>query len=195
MDAFKHIADLHGLLPQPLSLDPLIAKWTIEFDRPEMLDEYIRRTGYGLLKPSDKTGEEVAEANRPPAMPVRTHMDNMSWRRDREWGKDTEEENIISRPMMWQAVRANAPAVMKYLAGPGPLAAYQAYVSAHEDEQAQKIREVLEKESDIRVRLGWGLDALNESSLAVAVIFDNLAVAKLLFELAPESTAECIHAR
>ncbi|KAI0059321.1 ankyrin [Artomyces pyxidatus] len=193
MDAFRHVLDLHGCLAIPVALDPKIALWAIQHDRPDILDEYIRRTGYGLGEIPDTT----TETRKGPPVVQKWIPDYRSWRRRNvtEYGRDQREEKLVARPIVWQAVNAGATAVLEYMAGPRPLDAIREHLVSKDDERARAMRKIIENEDELRIRWGWRMNVLNESALTVAILSDRLDMVQKLFELAAEDTTIALHAR
>jgi len=48
LEAFVHIVNLYQTLPQVIKMESAVMAIILEKDQPEILDEYIRRTGSGI---------------------------------------------------------------------------------------------------------------------------------------------------
>ncbi|KAI0059341.1 ankyrin [Artomyces pyxidatus] len=192
IDAFKHVLDLHQCLSVPVSLDPKIALWAIEHDRPAMLDEYIRRTGYGLGEIEEPTAPEP-----PKGPPVhRRAQDYRGWRRKpMDYGLDAKDEKTLERPIVWQAIKAGAAGVLEYMASPQPLAAIREHISSTDGFRARNMLKIIEDEDELSVRWGWKANDLNESALTVAILCNRLDMIEKLFKLAPEDMILALNAR
>ena len=61
-EAFVQIADLFKALPKPLELPAMAIQWILQYDRPTMLDELIRRSGVGIELPEESHDDEEEES-------------------------------------------------------------------------------------------------------------------------------------
>jgi hypothetical protein len=195
LETFVHIADLYTTISEPLDhtgiLEAIIAK-----DRAEILDEFIRRTGSGLdaVLASDDGDAHTAQSksNLYPGLSVHGKK-----RKDlaRKNDPNATQREIFVVPLLWKAVRAHALAIVTYLSGERPLAAYRFYFSTKSDERAERLRRTANLESVLPEWLGWQMSALNESPLTAAVLGNELDMIKILFETSPKLMRTALHER
>ncbi|KAJ6520371.1 hypothetical protein C8R45DRAFT_58736 [Mycena sanguinolenta] len=184
LEAFVNIANLYRYSTPPIDLgaDPSLLAAIFAKDRPEMLDEYIRRTGVGIDIPAAEETEapqaedpqndgytglsfhgrkrpDLARQNAPVVVPV------------------VEELTV---PFLWQAAAAGACEIVKYLAGDRPLLAYRFYSLSNSDARALGLRQVDDLKKLLPQWLGWVITPLGETPVFAGVQSKSLAVIEAL---------------
>jgi hypothetical protein len=111
LDSFVHIADLYESLPQSVEL-PDLMETILEGDQPQILDEYIRRTGNGI----DITGAQESAKIGP--IPIAINDENKIYLGLNVHGKKrvdlakkndpnaTGYDSPTTTPLVWRAIMA-----------------------------------------------------------------------------------------
>ncbi|KAF4615928.1 hypothetical protein D9613_011323 [Agrocybe pediades] len=211
LDAFVHIADLYKTLPQPLDIGEDVFTTILNQDQPEIMNEYIRRTGAGINVAHVKKDSGDAE------IPVITNDANKIYlglnvhgekRMDLAKKNDPDAVNTNNQqediPIVWQAARNKSAEIVKYLASNRPLEAYKFYSMSSSSSKALWLRQVLSSkngttsadlEKKISEWLGWGINSLGESPLAAGILSHDLNMIKLLAKLRPELFKESLQTK
>jgi hypothetical protein len=197
MEAFVKICDMYKFLHAEEELDEDVLKQILQWDRVEMLDEYIRRTGSGIdVKATRKEGEVE-----PPVEPKKKLYLGLTVhgkkRADlaRKHDPDAVDNDQLSAPLLWRAASVGARTIVEYLAGERPLAAYRYYSVTHSDAFASRIRASSDLETILPKWIGWDVDILNESPFTAAIFGDNLDLVKTMFKKQPQLMKSCLHNR
>jgi hypothetical protein len=197
-EGFIKIADLYKALPDPIEFGPNLLLQIIIMDRPEMLDEYIRRTGLGInIMAAHKEGEEdvpVFNDKNKVYLGLSVHGKK---RMDLAKKNDPNADHLDREdfPLLWKASLAGAQGIVDYLSGDRPLAAYRFYFSSSSEERAGKLRQTANLDQVLPEWLGWTINQLGESPLTAAVLGKNLALVKKLFAKSPRLMASALHER
>lgn len=216
LEAFVQIANLYQSLTQPLELEAegtLVA--IITHDQPDILDEYIRRTGSGVnIEGARKqAGMKQGEGE----LPVITNDENKLYlglnvhgkkRMDLARKNDPNAMNnveVTMFPLVWRAAILGAKDIVNYLATDRPFTAYKFYATTHSDPKAIWFRRLLGKkdvkktENDLEARLpawlGWCINSLGESPLAAAIIGNKVEIVKLIAKLEPGLVAQALQTK
>lgn len=197
LESFVQIANLYESLPQPIELPDLIDT-ILEQDQPQILDEYIRRTGKGI------NITDAQESTKIGPVPVAVNDKNKIYLGLNVHGKKRTDlakksnpnatagyGSTIEKPLVCRAIGEKASAIISYLASDGPLSAYRHYASVHSDSKAIWFRRLGtddggELEKWLPKWLGWSCDGIGESPLAAAIITGRLKMVKLVAELKPQ---------
>ncbi|KAH9944572.1 ankyrin [Amylocystis lapponica] len=184
-EAFVQIAELYKALPKPEPLPDYTLTWILQHDRPNMLDEFIRRTGAGFdfeaESESDNSPTETTHSKK-----SKTYLGLSVHGKKRKDLALKNDPNApppargFSPPLLWNAAKEGALEVIQYLSGVQPLAAYQYYASTHSDECARHIRRVSNLASVLPALLGWTTNPLKESPYTAAVAATKLDALKAL---------------
>jgi len=213
LDAFKHIGDLYNALPQPLEIGKDIFNVILDHDQPDILDEYIRRTGAGInVAQVNKEGEGSA-------IPAIVNDQNKIYLGLNVHGKkrmdlakkndpdaavtNTSQEEI---PLVWDAIRKKSAGILKYLSTNQPPAAYKYYSISNSSAKAIWLRRLLsanqslpstavDPEQKISEWLGWTINSLGESPLFAGILSHDLNTIKLLAKLKPALFAESLQTK
>ncbi|KAH8991543.1 hypothetical protein EDB92DRAFT_1945881 [Lactarius akahatsu] len=165
-------------------------------DRPEMLDELIRRSGVGIPIPSKAVkGSAVV----PKASEERVYLGlKVGGKRRADLAKHKQAQRkalTYNYNLLRSAIGSGATKIVDYLAGPRPIAAFIHYVETHNDDIVQYLTGIDNLGAVLPDLLGWKPDELNESPLLCAVIDDRIDVLKQLFTLKPNLMEEALHLR
>ena len=199
LEAFVHIANLYQTLPEAIEVEQGIMDTILEEDQPEILDEYIRRTGSGIdLKSNQKDSGDtdmITAVNDQNKIYLGLNVHGKK-RADLARANDpdaTYYEQPFEIPILWKAAKAKAKAVVEYLAGDRPLTAYRFYASTHSDERAIWLRRMTDLDKHLATWLGWTMNDIGDSPFMAAIIGNDLDTIKLLFQKAPQMMAPTIH--
>lgn len=199
LEAFVHIANLYQTLPQVIEMEHWHVMTTIlEEDQPDILDEYIRRTGSGIDMASNKkdSGDTGVTAAVNDENKVYLGLNVHGKKRAdlaRANDPNADDETSFEIPILWKAAKAKAKAVVEYLAGNRPLTAYSFYASTHSDERAIWLRRTTDLEKLLPTWLGWTVNNMGDSPFIAAIAGNDLDVIKLLFQKAPQLMATTVH--
>ncbi|KAI0059307.1 ankyrin [Artomyces pyxidatus] len=198
-EAFVNIIDLYPAIG--LSIWPgATLSHLIQEDRPEMLDEFLRRTGAGI-----SITVEVDEAGNTPAQKGVPKAEQRVYRGLNVGGKKMQQlpepqgRRKIDIPnryiLLREAIHVGASKIVGYLAGPRPLAAFQHYAASHSDDRALYIRQIEDFESVLPKQLGWEINERNESPLTSAILYGQFDLLKKLFEYQPNMMTTAMNLR
>ncbi|KAI9060760.1 ankyrin [Trametes sanguinea] len=200
-EAFVQIADLYKSLPTPGTLPEIALSWALSYDRPEMLDEIIRRTGKGIYAETPEEEEEETvdhDSTKPTRPPAKVYLGlNVHGKKRKDLAQKADPDapsatDNFRLPILWEAAHKGAIGVLRYLATERPTAAYDYYAAAHSDKTAKYIRRIRD---DIPQKLGWTSNQLNESVVTAAVIGNQLEVLKALVDLRPAEMQSALMSR
>jgi hypothetical protein len=194
-EAFVHTLDLHDFAGTRITINSGVYNLVVTLDRPEMLDEFIRREGVGIVMPSD--GEEgrledlkVSEERVYLGLPVggQRHAGISNHKLLKHFSYNFYD-------FLRTAIRSGATKVIDYLAGPRPIAAFMHYAETHDDKTAKYLKSIDNLDAVFPELLGWQPDGMNETPLLCAVINDRLDILKQMFALKPSLMEEALYLR
>ncbi|KAF7337713.1 Ankyrin repeat protein [Mycena sanguinolenta] len=186
LEAFVNIANLyrHSSPRIELDADPSLLAAIFAKDRPEILDEYIRRTGIGIGIPAAAGTEALLVV---PEDPKNDRYPGLSFHGRKRPDLARENDPVIvpvveelTLPLLWQAASAGACEIVKYLAGDRPLSAYRFYSLSNSDERALGLRQVEHLEQLLPRWLGWVITPLGETPLFAGIESKSLGVIRTL---------------
>ncbi|KAF6743504.1 ankyrin repeat protein [Ephemerocybe angulata] len=196
-ERFKNIAALYQGLSPPVDLGPYLLDTILRVDSPEILDEYIRISGYGL----DFEAAKKATAHLPPIVNDENRVylglnvhgkkrADLAQKNDpSSWGHT----NAWATPIVWKAAQAGSLNIIQYLATDKPLAAYKHHATAFSDIRAEQLRRTPDLDSVISSWLGWNISTLGESPLTAATNGLSLPAIKTLFSTMPQFMKTTLH--
>ncbi|KAI0255298.1 hypothetical protein BJV78DRAFT_1151713 [Lactifluus subvellereus] len=196
-EAFICALDLYESAGVALGPNAGLYQLVMTLDRPDMLDELIRRSGVGIPIPSNVSKSPDANAKKDVEERVYLGL-KVGGKRptDIVQQKQTRHKPITyNYDLLRGAIASGATKVVEYLAGPRPLAAHAHHAVTHSDDMAQYLKSIDNLEAALPDLLGWQVDELNESPLLCAVINDRLDILKQLFALKPNLMEEALHQR
>ncbi|KAJ3987613.1 ankyrin repeat protein [Lentinula detonsa] len=192
-EAFIHIANLYKLTEPPIELaQDYILDAILAADQPDMLDEYIRRTGCGIYLESqdDEEEEKIIHA---------TNDKNKIYlglsvhgKKRKDLARQNDPSNIHQdqdqdTPILWRAILLSpALQIIEYMTSTRPLEAYQFYAMTSSNELGFRLRHMTDLEKVLPHRLGWCINLLGESPLTAAILSKRLNVIKLLVAKNPK---------
>ena len=195
-EAFVHTLDLYDSVEMKIWPDSGALNFAVALDRPEILDEFIRRSGVGIPIPAG-----VARGHRT----VSTVLEERVYLGLKVGGKRRTDivkqkqatRNILTYnyDLLRSAIRLGATKVVDYLPGPRPIAAFTHYAETHNDDIAQYLKSIDNIGAVLPDLLGWNSDEMDESPLLCAVIHDRLDNLKQIFALKPNLGEEALHLR
>ena len=198
-EAFVQIADLYKSLQNPLELPSDALSWTMKYDRPDILDEIIRRIGSGIDIPDESLDEEEAgEGAKSKAQLLKMYFGlNIHGKKRKDIARKVDLDAPIPSekdelPLAWTAAHDGALECVRYLASGRALAAYRYYASTHSDERAKYLRRI---DGQIAHRLGWCANEMEESIITAAVIGDKVELLKEVIHLQPAQLQDSLMAR
>jgi hypothetical protein len=196
LEAFVHILDLYEFAGVAIWPDSWAYHHAVTLDRPEMLDELIRRSGVGIPIPFDEAKGRGADSKKVLERVYHGLKVGGKRRVDLAKHKQTQCKTLIyNYDLLRSAICFGATKVVDYLAGPRPIAAFAHYAETHNDDIAQYLRSIDNLGAVLPDLLGWQSNELNESPLLCAVINNRPDVLKLLFALKPSLMEEALHLR
>lgn len=196
-EAFVHTLDLYEFAGVAIWPDSGAYGLAVTLDRPEMLDELIRRSGVGIPIPSDAAKGRGADSKKVSGERVYLGLKVGGKRRaDIATHIQTQRKTVTyNYDLLRSAISSGATKVIDYLAGPRPIAAFTHYADTHNDDIAQYLKSIDNLGVVLPDLLGWKSDDLNESPLLCAVINNRLDVLQQLFALKPNLMEEMLHLR
>lgn len=147
LEAFVNICELMKLLPKPKLPSKAVINDILEGDCPEVLDEYIRRTGLGIeirQEEDDDEHEELSDTT--VRKQSKTYLGlsvhgkkrkDLAMHGDAHANVDNAQEDI---PLLWLAIRYKSKKIIEYLSGSKPFDGYRYYASTASDEHAIALR-------------------------------------------------------
>ena len=198
LEAFVHIANLYQTLPQAIEMEQDVMTTILEEDQPDILDEYIRRTGSGIDMASNRKDDGDTEVTAAVNDENKIYLGlNVHGRKRADLAAANDRganyATPFEIPILWEAAKAKAKAVVKYLAGNRPLTAYRFYASTHSNERAIWLRRTTDLEKLLPTWLGWTVNNMGDSPFIAAIIGKDLDIIKLLFQKAPQLMATTLH--
>lgn len=198
LEAFVHIANLYQTLPVVVELGHAIMDTILAEDQPEILDEYIRRTGSGMDMKSNRKDSGDTEVTAVVNDWNKIYLGlNVHGKKRADLARandpDASSEELYEIPILWKAVKAKAKAVVEYLAGDRPLTAYRFYASTHSDERAIWLRRTTNLDKLLPTWLGWTMNNMGDSPFMAAIIANDLDIIKRLFQKAPQLMTATLH--
>ena len=192
-EAFVRTVELYQFAGVALWPNAAIYDLVMALDRPDMLDEFVRRTGVGISYYPSGTSEDLQQNLQKAIKEERVYLGLKVGGKRRA--------DIAPRVLMYNcdllrsAITHGAAKIVEYLAGPRPLAAYTYYAETHSDDIAQHLKSFENMGTVLSGLLGWQVDELNESPLLSAVIHNKIDILKQLFVLRPNLMEEALHKR
>ena len=194
-EAFVRTLDLYDFAGMETSPDSVAYNLAVTLDRPEMVDEFIRRSGVGIPVPSDAAKGHGAGSK---VSVERVYLGlKVGGKRRTDFVKRKAQRKALAHnyDLLRSAIRSGSTKVVDYLAGPRPTAAFTHFVETHNDDIAQDLKNIDNLGAVLPDLLGWNSDELNESPLLCAVINNKLDILKQMFALKPTSMEEALHLR
>ena len=198
-EAFVRTLELYEFAGVALWPDAAVHEQAVMLDRPDMVDELIRRTGVGIPYTLSGTEENHRQSLKKAIEEKRVYLGlKVGGKRRAETIQQAPSGPAIityNYDLLRGAITYGATKVVEYLAGLRPLAAYTHYAATHSDDIAQYLKSVENLGAVLPDLLGWKVDELNESPLLCAVIHDKMDILKQLFAFKPDLMEEALHQR
>ncbi|KAI9433880.1 hypothetical protein H4582DRAFT_2081568 [Lactarius indigo] len=195
-EAFLHTLDLYEFAGALIWPDSRAYDFAVALDRPDMLDELIRRSGVGIPIPSNTAKASGADSKVPEERVYLGLKVGGKRRADIANHSQIQRKTLTyNYDLLRSAIKSGATKVIDYLAGSRPIAAFTHYAESHDDDIAQYLKSIDDLGAVLPDLLGWKPDELNESPLLCAVIDDKIDVLKQLFALKPNLMEEALHLR
>ena len=203
-EAFVQLLDLYNSLPEKPTPGNLMSSLLV-YDRPVMLDEFIRRTGQGIVLTKPKLASEAttesqeAEDDDDPDLRVYLGLNVHGRKRkdlangDHRNRRQQYEQSNEPEPMLWTAAKVGAIGVVRYLASDQPLAAYKYYASAHGDARAKLLRRIPDLAAVMPEKLGWTTSSLNETVASAAVFGGRINSLETLCAIRGKEIEKALH--
>jgi hypothetical protein len=198
-ETFIRTLDLYDFVGMAIAADYISYNLAVTLDRPDMLDELIRRSGIGIPIPFDTEKDPAAKSK---ASEERVYLGlKVGGKRRTDIAKPKQSPRRITQvltgnsDLLRSAIRSGATKIVDYLAGPRPTSAFTYYAETHDDDIAQYVKSIDDLGAVLPSLLGWNPDDLNESPLLCAVIHDKLDFLKQMFTLKPNLMEEALHLR
>ncbi|KAL0573061.1 hypothetical protein V5O48_008902 [Marasmius crinis-equi] len=194
VQAFANIFNLYKLSEPPVALsnwdlDNLLSI-ILKNDQPEMLHEYIRKIGKGVIVNRKREGEEAKREEE--AVRAVNDKNKVYYglnvhgkkRKDLAAKNDpdaTGDEASIRPPLLWRAMVLGSSSVVDYLKTERPLEAYRYYAMCNSDELAISLRRTSNLDKVLPQWLGWTINSIGESPLSAAILSRKLKMVKQMF--------------
>ncbi|TDL26647.1 ankyrin [Rickenella mellea] len=200
LEGFVRLFDLAGLLPNPDDLD---ISWMLhnilEVDSPELLDEYIRRSGDGLLTDGTEFEDDTMDDDGN-VQESKLYLGlNVHGKKRKDWaksGQDIQTSNEQNEPLLWKAARMGATKIITYLSTDKPLAAYQFYARTATTDDAKYLRRLTDLPDQLPKMLGVLPNSYNETPLLAALTSEKekaLTTMKLIVSDYPSRAKSYLH--
>lgn len=200
-ETFIQILDLTMSLPPKDWRLQQVVNSLIQYDRPAMLDEIIRRCGLGVNFAPEGSPEddETQDSTKPRKADMYLGLNVHGMKRkdlasqgDPDAPTDEEVEEV---PILWTAASRGSAGIVRYFASDQPLAAYRFYAATHSDKRAQAIKNVQDLPSVLPEKLGWLPNNLNETVATAAIIGNKLGVLESLITMRGEEIEAALHVK
>ncbi|KAL0569235.1 hypothetical protein V5O48_012735 [Marasmius crinis-equi] len=193
VQAFTNIFNLYKLSDPPVALsdwdlDNLLS-CILHNDQPEMLHEYIRKTGKGVTVSRKREGEEKHQEEKVRAVNDKSKVYyglnvHGKKRKDLAAKNDpnaTGDEASVHPPLLWRAAVLGSSTIVDYLKTERPLEAYRYYAMCNSDELAISLRRTSNLDKVLPQWLGWTINSIGESPLSAAILGGGLKMVKQMF--------------
>ncbi|KAJ6615451.1 hypothetical protein B0H10DRAFT_2164836 [Mycena sp. CBHHK59/15] len=199
-EAFVNVLNLYKHSPVHIDFSPNLLASIIGSDRPDMLDEFIRRTGLGIqIRAPTPNGEDdvpvVVNDKNKVYLGLTVHGKKRTDLAKKNDPNASQREEEVETTLVWKAVMSGGFKTVEYLLGDRPIAAYKYYAASNNSESAMQLRRTADLEKVLPEWIGWAVSPLGESPLTAAVVGQKLDMAKFLFTKAPRLMASCLHER
>ncbi|KAF7291792.1 Ankyrin repeat protein [Mycena chlorophos] len=189
-DLFLQAFRLFKHAPIPTSIPKHLLDNIIQNDRPEMLDEFIRRTGRGIRIEVAKTEglAPVVNDKNKVYLGLNVHgkkRTDLAKRNDPN-GTGNDDADAFQAPLVWKAVSFGSTKVLDYLLGPRPLEAYRYYAATTNSDTARLLKRTADLETKLPEWLGLAISPVGESPLTAALINLKLDMLKYLSNKVPQ---------
>ncbi|KAF7300964.1 Ankyrin repeat protein [Mycena indigotica] len=187
---YKH-SPIHAELPNYLLSN--ILSW----DRPEMLDEFIRRTGQGIKIETPKSDELAPVVNDQNKLYLglnvhgKKRMD-LAKRNDPNASNETDK---FEAPLVWRAISSNAKKVLDYLLSERPLEAYRYYAATNNTDTSRLLKQTPDLDKVLPEWLGLTITPVGESPLTAALISKKMDIITYLFSKLPKLMSTAVDER
>jgi hypothetical protein len=192
LEGFKQIADLYGLYgPDGIDMGLQLLEDIIWEDQPDILDEYIRRTGYGLQFAGSTTGKESEDEEEPLITNDKNRLYlglNVHGQKRRDLARmhdpDHKPEESMTFPLVWKAVVGNKKKIIEYLASNRPLHAVKHFLKHNSSDKAERLRQMNNlDQAQVAKILGWAVSPYGESPISVSAMADDKNTFQRMVEL------------
>lgn len=203
-EAFVKISDLYKTLPEIPSIhQDNVLSWVLQNDRPEMLDELIRRAGAGIIVPQPAEDAKENNEGQPDASTSvrRLYLGlTVNGKKRKDLAIKNDPNAVPSqgeeKPLVLRAAMLGAHEVLKYLHGSRPLSAYRYFTSTNsKDPRAKYLRDTPNLPVVLPSLLGWEFTVLNESPLTAAIASNRFETVQMLYELSPNTMEPALHTK
>ena len=163
-----------------------------------MFDEYIRRTGLGIIIKKENSDSSEGTTDMDLGSESRTYLGlNVHGKKRKDLATKNDPHAYSSNnqplPLLWQAAQSGAIGIVRYLASDQPLAAYNYYASTHGDSHAKLIRQVPDLAAVLPEKLGWTTSQLNESVATAAIVGGQLSALEALCAIRGKDIENTLH--
>ncbi|KDQ19308.1 hypothetical protein BOTBODRAFT_170420 [Botryobasidium botryosum FD-172 SS1] len=198
LEAFIKICDLMVLLDEPVEPGKSDLQSVIQADSPAILDEFIRRTGLGISFAIAETSEADKEVDTESNLYLGLDIQGKKRKDLARSGDPAAPKGGQDIPLLWLAAQKGATKCVEYLAGSGPLTAYQFYISTHKNERARVLGRIPDFSDQLPKLLGFAQNSFGVTPVLVALLSTKLddkdkakgrfATLKALIASAPKMT-------
>ncbi len=182
LESFVKLLNMFVNLPVAEDIPNYMIQSLLSKDRPDMLDELIRRTGTGIdIKTVRNEAKNAIPANDQSRLYLGLNVHgkkraDLARKHDPNARLETHEF-----PLLWNALVHNAAKVVDYLSGEKPYSAYRSYAMSHNDERAERLRSIDNLKELLPQWLGFRTNSFGESPLTAAALSGKVETLKILF--------------
>ncbi|RDB20232.1 hypothetical protein Hypma_012624 [Hypsizygus marmoreus] len=196
LETFVNLTNIYKSSPITVAIDSSLIDGILNNDRPEMLDEYIRKTGFGIdIKTAQGDQEEMAATNDKNKIYLGLTVHGKKRTDLAKMNDPNATYSPVTHPLVWRASLMRAKRVVEYLAGDRPLTAYRYYATTGGEDQAYRLQRTPDLEKALPQWLGWAITNLGESPLTAAILGGDLDLIKMMFAKMPKLMASSLHER
>ena len=187
LGAFVKLLNMFINLPIPTNIPSSLTQLILSYDRSDMLDELVRRTGTGIdLKTVRHEAKDATPLN----------DQNKLYLGLKVHGKkraDLARNEMEESPLLWRALRVNAEKIVDYLGSERVYSAYRSYAASHSDERAERLRSTTNLKELLPQWLGFRTNSLGESPLTAAALSGKVGPLKTLFAKHKDMMKAALH--
>ncbi|KAK2459398.1 hypothetical protein APHAL10511_008585 [Amanita phalloides] len=182
LESFVKLFNMVTNLPIPEDVTGAVTRQVLAYDRHDMLDELIRKTGVGIdLKTVRREAKDAIPVNDENKLYLGLNVHgkkrtDLARRNDPNVGYEAQEH-----PLLWKALVLGSEKIVDYLGTDKPYDAYRSYAMGHSDERAERLRSIEKLKELLPQWLGFRTNSLGESPLTVAVLSGEVDMLKILF--------------
>jgi hypothetical protein len=179
--------------------DTSLLNTVLQVDNPKFLDELIRRTGVGI---DIDVLRQTSGEDHPVVLNDRNRLYlglNIHGKKRADLARKGDPNATLTEqkhtPLVWDAISSGATLIVEYLASEKPLAAYKYFAANGEGDKAEFLRHSKSLETSPSEWLGWTINSIGESPLAMAVLANKKELLPVLFTKEAKLMGSALHTK